>query len=181
MAAAGGQKRNAMQRTSEPKFDFLEELRVVPNVMIVVAAVVFVAAQVGIHWLFHRDPHPPNGDVQIAIGFFGGSVLAFFTLLVGYVNRDAKRRGMNYVLWTILVLIIPNAIGYIIYFVVRQPIRGNCPQCGTTVNPTFNFCPKCKFLLHPACPQCHRSIEVGATFCPYCSADLKMLAPEARS
>ena len=94
-------------------------------------------------------------------------------LLIGYVNRDAKRRGMNYVLWTVLVIFIPNAIGYIIYFVVRQPIKGACPQCGATVNPGFNFCPKCKFLLHPACPQCHRGIEGGAAFCPYCSAELK--------
>jgi RNA polymerase subunit RPABC4/transcription elongation factor Spt4 len=100
-------------------------------------------------------------------------VLAFLILLVGYVNRDAKRRGMNYKLWTILVLFIPNAIGYIIYFMVRKPIMGACPQCGAMVNPAFTFCPKCKFILHPACPQCHRTIEVGTTYCPYCSAELK--------
>jgi RNA polymerase subunit RPABC4/transcription elongation factor Spt4 len=81
---------------------------------------------------------------------------------------------MNYALWTVLVIFIPNAIGYIIYFVVRQPVRGACPQCGATVNPAFNFCPKCKFILHPACPECHRAIELGATFCPYCAADLKV-------
>ena len=171
-----------MNQTSTEKFDIRAEIRLIPKAMFVVAVLVFLGMVALFAFVvFRKDPHAPPFPLQVLIGVLPGSVLGFFMLLVGYVNRDAKRRGMNYVLWTVLVLFIPNAIGYIIYFVVRQPIRGNCPQCGTTVNPTFNFCPKCKFLLHPACPQCHRSIELGATFCPYCSADLKMLAPEARS
>jgi glycerol uptake facilitator-like aquaporin len=163
-----------MNHTSEGKFDVHEEIRLIPKVMVVVAALLFVGLQALLFLVvFPHDPHAPPLAAQILISLVGGAILVFFVLLVGYVNRDAKRRGMNHVLWTILVLIIPNAIGYIIYFVVRPPARGVCPQCGATVNPGFNYCPKCKFLLHPACPQCHRAIEVGAAFCPYCSADLK--------
>ena len=163
-----------MNHTSEVKFDIREEIRLIPKAMVAVAALLFV----GMHALLflvvipHQRHAPPLAAVE-CMALFGGAILAFFVLLVGYVNRDAKRRGMNYVLWTVLVLFVPNAIGYIIYFVVRQPIRGACPQCGAMVNPAFNFCPKCKFNLHPACPQCHRTIEVGATYCPYCSAELK--------
>ena len=171
-----------MNHTSTEKFDIRAEIRLIPKVMFVVAVLVFVG-MVALFALvvFRKDPHAPPVPVQALIGALAGSVLGFFMLLVGYVNRDAKRRGMNYVLWTVLVLIIPNAIGYILYFLVRHPMMGTCPQCGTMVNPSFNFCPKCKFSLHPACPRCHRAIELGATFCPYCSADLKALAPGTRS
>jgi len=142
--------------------------------MVVVAVLVFLGVQALLLLVaFRHDPHAPPVAVQVLIATLAGSVLGVFLLLVGYVNRDAKRRGMNYVLWTVLVLLIPNAIGYIIYFVVRQPIMGVCPQCGAAVNPGFNYCPKCKCVLHPVCPQCHRTIEVGAKFCPYCSAELK--------
>jgi RNA polymerase subunit RPABC4/transcription elongation factor Spt4 len=171
-----GQKRSNMNHTSERKFDIREEIRLIPKVMFVVAVLVFLGMQALLVLVaFRHEPHPPPMAVQVLLATLLGSVLGVFMLLVGYVNRDAKRRGMNYVLWTVLVLLIPNAIGYIIYFLVRQPIRGACPQCGATVTPAFNFCPKCKFLLHPACPRCHRTIEAGATFCPYCAADLKGL------
>jgi CDP-diglyceride synthetase len=163
-----------MNQTSAGKFDIREEIRLIPKTMVAVAVLVFFAMEyLLVAYAFRHDPHAPPLPLQLLIATSGGAVLAMFMLLVGYVNRDAKRRRMNYVLWTFLVLLIPNGIGYIIYFVVRQPIWSPCPQCGATVNPTFNYCPKCKFNLHPACPQCHRTIEAGTTFCPYCSADLK--------
>ena len=163
-----------MNKTCDGKFDIREEIRLIPNAMMVVAVLVFLALEALLILVaFRHDPHAPPLAVQVLIATLAGSVLGICMLLVGYVNRDAKRRGMNYVLWTVLVLLIPNAIGYIIYFVVRQPIEGACPHCGATVNPAFNFCPKCKFNLHPACPTGHRTSEVGATYCPYCSAELK--------
>ena len=163
-----------MNQTSNEKFDIREEIRLIPKTMVLVAALVF-AGTLALFFLliFKHDPHPPVFPIQVSVALIAGSAMAFFALLVGYVNRDAKRRGMNHVLWTVLVLFIPNAIGYIIYFVVRQPITGACPQCSATVNPAYNFCPKCKFNLHPACPQCHRTIDLTATYCPYCSAELK--------
>ncbi|MDR3675400.1 MAG: zinc ribbon domain-containing protein [Acidobacteriota bacterium] len=163
-----------MNRTSEEKFDIREEIRLIPKAMVVLAALTFVGIQALFFLVFFKhDRHAPPLLAQLPLALIAGSLMAFFTLLIGYVNRDAKRRGMNYKLWTVLVIFIPNAIGYIIYFVVRQPIMGRCAQCGITVSPAFNFCPKCKFNLHPACPQCHRTIEVGAAYCPYCSAEVK--------
>ena len=142
--------------------------------MVVVAVLVFLGMEALLILVaFRHDPHAPPVAVQVLIATLAGTALGIVMLLVGYVNRDAKRRGMNYILWTVLVLIIPNALGFIFYFLVRHPVMGACPQCGATVNRAFNYCPKCKFILHPACPQCHRTIEVGAAFCPYCSAELK--------
>jgi RNA polymerase subunit RPABC4/transcription elongation factor Spt4 len=93
-------------------------------------------------------------------------------LLVGYVNRDARRRGMNVALWTVLVIFVPNAIGFIIYFLMRQPLRIACPKCGVVADPAFNFCPKCKFNLHPTCPECHRGVQAGDLYCPFCAREL---------
>jgi quinol-cytochrome oxidoreductase complex cytochrome b subunit len=163
-----------MNRTSEDTFDIREEVKVIPGWAIVLSIVLFAGIQVLFHGtMFPRDPHAPPLAVRVLLGVLAGCALVFFTLLVGYVNRDAKRRGMNRTLWTILVIFVPDLIGFIIYFLLRQPVWATCPQCVATVNPAFNYCPRCKFNLHPACPQCHRAIQAGDAFCPYCASELK--------
>lgn len=163
-----------MNRTSEEKFDIREEIKLIPSWAVVLAILIFAALQVLLHMvLFPRDPHAPPLALRIFFGFLPGCVLAFLVLLVGYVNQDTKVRGMNRTLWTLLVIFVPNAIGFIIYFLMRQPARATCPQCNAMVSPVFNYCPRCKFNLHPACPQCHRAIQVGDMFCPYCASELK--------
>ena len=48
------------------------------------------------------------------------SVFAFLPLVIGvYVYRDAKRRNMNAPLWTIIAILAPSLIGFIIYLLVR--------------------------------------------------------------
>jgi hypothetical protein len=101
--------------------------------------------------------------------------LASWIFLVAYVNRDAKRRGMSAGLWTLLVVVLSPAyllVGFIIYFLMREPLPYNCPQCGTTVGPRFNYCPSCKCNLHPACPQCKREVVETDKYCPYCAQEL---------
>ena len=105
----------------------------------------------------------------------GAIALAIFLFMLGYVYRDAKRRDMNPILWTLLVLILSPAymfIGLIIYLLVREPLPYSCPQCSTTVNARFNFCPNCKYNLHPACPQCQREVSDTDKFCPFCATEL---------
>jgi predicted amidophosphoribosyltransferase len=89
---------------------------------------------------------------------------------------------MSVALWTLIVIFVPNAIGFILYFLLRQPLIYfllrwplliNCPQCGATLNPSFNHCPKCKFNLHPTCPECKHAVQTGDAFCPYCARGLK--------
>ena len=99
-------------------------------------------------------------------------VEALWVLMIFYVNADAKRRQMNRLLWTLLVIFIPNAIGFILYFVLRQPIARPCAKCGTSVRPDFVFCPACGESLAPTCPGCHHGIEPGWTACAFCGARL---------
>ena len=99
-------------------------------------------------------------------------VIGFLLLLFGYINRDAKRRGMNSTLWTLLAIFVPYLIGLIIYFLIREPLPYSCPGCGASVNARFNFCPGCKHDLRPSCPQCKREVRSGDKYCPYCAQEL---------
>ncbi len=103
---------------------------------------------------------------------FAGLVMAAYVVLVFYVNADAKRRQMNRVLWTLLVIFVPNAIGFIVYFILRQPIASPCPKCRSLVRQDFLVCPACGHGLAPACPTCHRAVEAGWANCAYCGTKL---------
>jgi hypothetical protein len=101
--------------------------------------------------------------------------LATFIFIVGYVNKDAKRRGMNSGLWTFLtVVLMPGylVLGFVIYLLMREPLPYNCPLCAATVGARFNFCPNCKCNLHPSCPQCKYEVAETDKYCPYCACEL---------
>jgi hypothetical protein len=109
---------------------------------------------------------------KLALSVLPGIPIYILVLLIGYVHADAKRRGMRYVMWTLLAIFIPNAIGVILYFVLREPLLVNCTRCGFQVRPGFAFCPKCGASLAQACPQCRRAVEPGWTHCAHCGAPL---------
>ena len=56
------------------------------------------------------------------IGAMGGLFAAAYVLLAGYVYADASRRGMPAIAWTALTVLVPNAIGFVLYFLLRKPI-----------------------------------------------------------
>jgi len=58
-------------------------------------------------------------------------------LLVSCIYLDARRREMRYVLWTLLLALIPNAIGIVLYFVLRDALRVPCSDCGAALRPGF--------------------------------------------
>lgn len=150
------------------RFDLAEEFRIIPAVAIMIAGIAFLCVQ----WLFHGFmPHqhnPPPFPFRVFMGFFIGVLIGIYVMLVGYVNADSKRRGMNRVLWTLLVIFIPNALGFILYFFVRQPLQSPCPKCGSPVQPGFRFCPKCQYQLVPLCPSCGTALQPGFNWCPGC-------------
>ena len=115
--------------------------------------------------------HPPT-PLVVLLGIFGGCLFACLILLIGYVNGDARRRGMNRALWTLLAIFIPNGIGILLYFLLRKPRILTCPQCSALVEPGFGFCPQCRHNLNAICPQCQRGVKAGGRFCPYCSAEM---------
>jgi RNA polymerase subunit RPABC4/transcription elongation factor Spt4 len=178
-------------RRKRERSTFRNELRVIPKWLVWLCLCLYVMALiigllVNLHGFQTNGPVFPGDESLrmepllsflalsgvITVAAFGISTILF---MLGYVYRDAKRRGMNAGLWTLLVLILSPAyllIGLIIYLLVREPLPYTCPQCGATVNARFNFCPNCKYHLHPACPACQHEVADDDKFCPYCATEL---------
>ena len=102
------------------------------------------------------------------------SIFAFLPILIGvYVYRDAKRRNMNAPLWTIIAILAPSLIGFIIYLLVRGNYSNlKCPRCDATVTEQYVVCPKCGAKLKPNCPNCSTPVEPDWKVCPKCAQPL---------
>ena len=73
---------------------------------------------------------------------FGVFTAAFF-LALGYIYGDAKRRQMPAWAWVIAAFLVPNLIGFILYFVFRGPLLGPCSSCGKLIRAREAFCSHC--------------------------------------
>lgn len=107
-------------------------------------------------------------------------VLGLWALIGIYVYRDAKRRGMNSALWTLIALLTPGLIGFIIYLLVRGSYSDlECPQCSAPVSEEYVVCPRCGAKLRPACPGCAAPVEPDWRVCPRCAAPLEGVQMDA--
>ncbi|MGQ0733927.1 MAG: zinc ribbon domain-containing protein [Acidobacteriota bacterium] len=149
------------------------ELGIIPAWAKVLAAVAVLATAIGLPIVFRSEAESPALWLHGLIVIVVSTILAGLILLTGYVNQDAGRRGMSRTLWTVLVIVVPNALGFIIYFLVRQPVLAPCPGCGLAVRPDFNFCPRCNLRLTASCPRCGRGLQPGAQFCVQCGTKLQ--------
>ena len=152
-----------------------EEMKLIPTGAWVVAIVLYLVIAVFSWRVF--IPHDEDFSSWPRWGLMLFTVvmpmfLAFYVLLVGYVAGDARRRGMRYVMWTLLAIFIPNAIGIILYFILRDPLLAACGSCGTQVRQGFAFCSKCGTALANACPECRAAVQPGWSHCTKCGARL---------
>jgi hypothetical protein len=176
-------------RRKKERTRFRDELRVIPRWLVWTCLALYVLAVIiGVsvnlqHMQSGGEVAPPElrdqpllANLALTGIITAASIfLSCWLFMLGYVYRDAKRRGMSPALWTVLVLILSPAylfIGLIIYLLVREPLPYTCPQCSATVSARYNFCPSCKYNLHPACPKCQREVTDTDKFCAYCAADL---------
>ncbi len=120
-----------------------------------------------------------------AVSFFSLILLILWIAVIVWVYRDAERRGMNGVLWALLVF-IGNLIGLIIYLIIRTDTSPDsdeeeeeedtmlpCPSCKKPVEPGYAFCPHCGARLQEACPKCGESVEANWKVCPHCGEKLE--------
>jgi hypothetical protein len=106
----------------------------------------------------------------------GAVPIAIYVLLLGYVWGDARRRGMNHVLWTLLALFIPYAVGVILYFLLREPVPVPCPACAAPARKGHAFCASCGAAVRAACPGCRQPVEPGWRNCASCGQPLRQAA-----
>jgi hypothetical protein len=177
-------------RRKRENLRFWQEFRLVPRWLIWTVVSLFILAQ-GIAQLVlfiqlanHEQVFAPELQDRPALASLAliaivtaiSLTFAIIIFMAGYVNKDAKRRGMSSALWTFLVLVLMPGylvLGFIIYLLMREPLPYNCPQCGATVGARFNFCPNCKCNLHPTCPSCKREVAETDKYCAYCGYDLE--------
>lgn len=151
---------------------FADEVRIISPWAYIIAILGFLSMVALLVLVTPADKNPPPKAVMALLGIVVGAIIACYILLIGYINRDAGRRSMSRVLWTLIAIFVPNALGIVLYFILRKPRIANCPQCGAIVEPGFGFCPRCRHRLSPVCPQCQRGVNACDKFCPYCGADV---------
>jgi hypothetical protein len=168
-----------MQVRNETQTESKSEIKLIPTWAWVLAGIAFIGAQCFFNIVLARHSNAPPAWARPLLGLLLGVVLAIYLLLIGYINGDAKRRGMSPILWTIVAIVIPNMLGIILYFLLRQPLQSVCPQCGSPIQAGFNFCPRCSCKLSPSCPQCQGVVSVNDAYCPNCGTSLRNQVPAA--
>ena len=152
---------------------FSTEFRRIPKLAMVIAALCYVALAVllGLIALSESDWSEPL-LFKLFFGLGLPLLLAGYVLMVGYVYADAKRRGMRYVMWTLLAALVPNAIGMIFYFALRDPLPQACPGCTKPALSTYAFCPHCGYGIAPRCTKCGASVRHDWVNCAFCGTQL---------
>jgi Double zinc ribbon len=182
---------NWRQRATE-RTTLQAELRVIPRQLEHLLFALYVVALGVVFWISVSRPGLRPFGISVEpvplelLAMFGvvtaiATVVSLFVMLMVYIGCDAKRRGMSPVLWVLIALLVPYLIGVLLYFVVREPLPFNCPQCGAAVTAQFNFCPACQFNLRPNCPQCRMAVRAADRFCPHCGFSLHSDAPAPAS
>ena len=145
-----------------------EERSIIPKPVWFIAGLLSVALTIVLLRL------PLRMTMPFALLFYVGFpvILFVYVALIGYVYADARRRAMRPVMWTLLVIFIPNTIGFILYFILREPVVGQCPHCGAGIKSGFAFCPVCGGALAQTCPECHHPVEPNWSHCARCGAQL---------
>ncbi len=151
-----------------------DELKLVPRWSVAAAAAAFVAMQY-IFWFVlpeHRHHEPPPIGLRLYFALSWSTLASLYVLMVGYVSRDAPRRGMRARLWIVVCLVLPGGIGAVLYFLLRQPLIALCPACGGHVQADYHFCPQCAYQVSASCGQCYASVRPTDLYCVACGHDL---------
>ncbi len=83
----------------------------------------------------------------VFIPFFLIISLFFFIIPIAigvFVYKDAEGRGMNGLIWALIVVFVPSFIGLIVYVLIRESQSGYiCGNCHAPVKDNQDFCPNC--------------------------------------
>lgn len=85
------------------------------------------------------------GIFFIILNVFILLVLVPLPILVGiYVYKDAHIRRMDVAFWTLLSVLLPCLIGFIIFLFARNKYPSDyCPKCDSVIKADWQTCPVC--------------------------------------
>jgi len=151
-----------------------------------------VALLLTVMWIAGCGPSSNGGSlIMPGFRFFGPlSVWGILqAILAVWVGLDAGKRGLNGILWGLLVF-FTGVVGLIVYLLVGPVMQRNntetarpdstpaaaptsprCPGCNQRVDPQFKVCPYCAKGLR--CRSCDKTIDAGWKVCPYCTAPVE--------
>jgi hypothetical protein len=149
------------------------ELAVAPRAGVVASAVLALVPAVLFAVVTRGGPLPLRIAGVVGFGLF----VFVYGFLVSYVYGDAKRRGMRHRVWTLVAALVPNGLGFLAYFLLREPVLRRCGACGAAARRDLAFCPQCGSPLAGACPACRRPVEAHWSHCAHCGTTLTEGAP----
>jgi hypothetical protein len=110
--------------------------------LVAVGCAGLVGLALGYHALTQGDGlRPIFIDSSAALIF--GMLAAAWAVCLGFVFADAEQRAMRPVLWVLVAALFPHLLGFLLYFVLRQPIASTCAHCGQRVPLQQPFCSWC--------------------------------------
>lgn len=113
-----------------------------------------------------------SSDVQLLL-VIAGFLLPIVLMIGIFTWKDARRRGMNHILWAFIAGLSPALMGFIIYLLVRSThTHLLCTGCGHSVKASDTVCANCGAKLRPTCPDCGSAVEDTWKLCPGCAAPL---------
>lgn len=110
-------------------------------------------------------------------------IFPFFILLPYLLNiilaiviyKDAEKRGLNGLLWALIVFVLPLLIGVIFYLIIRSSSSADlvCGNCHNNINGSYANCPHCGSRLRKQCDRCGTNLEDNWKMCPNCGTEVK--------
>jgi Phospholipase_D-nuclease N-terminal len=108
----------------------------------IIAAAVLIGLAVGCYAVANGEGLRPM-LVYTSAALASGVVIAIWLLCLGFVFADAHRRGMRAPGWTLVAMLMPNLLGFLLYFVMRRPLAAPCVRCSREVPVDQPFCSWC--------------------------------------
>jgi hypothetical protein len=122
-------------------------LNVVPKaVQVWAVAIVAVAVLIGLarsYYALAKGAVLQSMFVPAAAALAIGMVIAIWLLCLGFVFADARRRGMRAAGWMLVAMLMPNLLGFLLYFVMRRPLAAPCVSCNREIPVDQPFCSWC--------------------------------------
>lgn len=108
--------------------------------------------------------------------------IAIGLLLAIFLYRDSRARDYNWILWSLLPIVIIFTGGQVlsifmelvilIFYLILRP-KGPltaCPKCNKKILNILTICPFCRKDAKRECLNCHEPVDWEADHCPFCKS-----------